>query len=64
VAEPAARGAYSYAGVDGSEAGAELALPVEDTIFFAGEATESDGDNATVHGAISSGRKAARRALG
>jgi len=64
LADPCARGAYSYSGVGGSEAGAELAVPVDETIFFAGEATESDGDNATVHGAISSGRKAARRALG
>jgi monoamine oxidase len=63
LADPFARGAYSYAGVGGSEAGDELAVPVEDTIFFAGEATESDGDNATVHGAIASGRRAARRAL-
>jgi monoamine oxidase len=62
-ADPFARGAYSYAGVGGGEAGAELAVPVDETIFFAGEATESDGDNATVHGAIASGRKAARRAL-
>jgi monoamine oxidase len=64
LADPFARGAYSYAGVGGSEAGAELAVPVEETIFFAGEATESDGDNATVHGAIASGRRAARRVLG
>ena len=63
LADPFARGAYSYAGVDGSDAGAELAAPVDETIFFAGEATESDGDNATVHGAISTGRRAARRAL-
>lgn len=64
TADPFARGAYSYAGVNGSDAGAELAEPVDGTIFFAGEATESDGDNATVHGAISTGRRAARRALG
>ena len=63
TADPFARGAYSYAGVGGADAGAELADPVDETIFFAGEATESDGDNATVHGAISSGRRAARRAL-
>ncbi len=63
LADPFARGAYSYAGVGGSEAGAALAVPVEDTIFFAGEATESDGDNGTVHGAVASGRRAARRVL-
>jgi monoamine oxidase len=64
LADPFARGAYSYAGVGGSQAGDELALPIDGTLFFAGEATESDGDNGTVHGAIASGRRAARRALG
>jgi monoamine oxidase len=64
LADPFARGAYSYAGVGGSEAGDELALPIDGTLFFAGEATESDGDNGTVHGAIASGRRAAKRALG
>ena len=61
LADPFARGAYSYAGVGGSEAGTELAVPVDDTLFFAGEATESDGDNGTVHGAIASGRRAAKQ---
>ena len=64
LADPFARGAYSYAGVGGSEAGDELAVPIEGTLFFAGEATESDGQNGTVHGAIASGRKAAKQALG
>ena len=57
--DPFARGAYSYAGVGGRHAGAELANPVDGTIFFAGEATQSDGRNATVHGAIASGMRAA-----
>jgi monoamine oxidase len=57
--DPFARGAYSYAGVGGRHAGAELAGPVDATIFFAGEATQSDGRNATVHGAIASGVRAA-----
>jgi monoamine oxidase len=64
LADPYARGAYSYAGVGGSEAGAELAVPIDGTLFFAGEATESDGQNGTVHGAIASGRRAAERVLG
>jgi monoamine oxidase len=59
-----ARGAYSYAGVGGRQAGIELAAPVEGTLFFAGEATQSDGRNATVHGAIASGERAARQVLG
>jgi monoamine oxidase len=62
--DPFARGAYSYAGVDGSDAGTELTVPIEGTIFFAGEATESDGQNGTVHGAIASGRRTANEVLG
>jgi monoamine oxidase len=33
------------------------------TLFFAGEATQSDGRNATVHGAIASGQRAAKQVL-
>jgi monoamine oxidase len=61
--DPFARGAYSYAGVGGRHAGTELAEPVEGTLFFAGEATQSDGRNATVHGAIASGQRAAKQVL-
>ncbi len=64
LADPFARGAYSYAGVGGSDAGTELAVPIEETLFFAGEATESDGQNGTVHGAIASGHRAAKQVLG
>lgn len=59
--DPFARGAYSYAGVGGHRAGSELAEPVEGTLFFAGEATQSDGRNATVHGAVASGQRAAKQ---
>jgi len=62
LGDPFARGAYSYAGVGGSDAGAKLAVPIDGTLFFAGEATESDGQNGTVHGAIASGRRAAKQA--
>src|SRR6266849_623953 len=61
--DPFSRGAYSYAAVGGSSAGEELGAPLEATIFFAGEATESDGQNATVHGAIASARRVAREIL-
>ncbi len=54
------RGAYSYGGVDADGAQAALASPVESTLFFAGEATDMSGHNGTVHGAIASGRRAAR----
>jgi monoamine oxidase len=62
-ADPFSRGAYSYAAVGGSRAGDELGAPLDATIFFAGEATESDGQNATVHGAIASARRVAREVL-
>jgi monoamine oxidase len=61
--DPFSRGAYSYAGVGGRRAGIELAAPVESTLFFAGEATQSDGRNATVHGAIASGQRVAKEVL-
>jgi monoamine oxidase len=58
-ADPYSRGAYSYIPVGGLEAPRLLAEPVEDTLFFAGEATDPDGQNGTVHGAMASGRRAA-----
>lgn len=58
-----ALGAYSYVGVGGLSAQADLAKPVENTLFFAGEATETQGHHATVHGAIASGERAAREML-
>ncbi|HET6843333.1 MAG TPA: NAD(P)/FAD-dependent oxidoreductase [Candidatus Angelobacter sp.] len=63
-ADPFSRGAYSYALVGGSNAGAELGAAVDNTLFFAGEATDSSGHNGTVHGAIASGKRAAREVLG
>jgi monoamine oxidase len=66
-ADPWSRGAYSYALVGGSEAAKTLARSVDDTLFFAGEATDAEGRNGTVHGAIASGRRAAaqvEKALG
>jgi len=61
--DPFARGAYSYAKVGGDGAQRELATPVENTVFFAGEATDLSGHNGTVHGAIASGRRAAKEIL-
>jgi len=62
-ADPFSRGAYSYAAVGGSGAGEELGAPLHRTLFFAGEATESDGQNATVHGAIASAHRVAKEVL-
>jgi len=61
--DPFARGAYSYVTVNGMDAVRALAAPVEDTLFFAGEATNTDGHTGTVHGAIATGRRAAREIL-
>lgn len=57
------RGAYSYAKVDGVSGFLELARPVGSKLFFAGEATESTGHHATVHGAIASGERTAKEVL-
>ncbi|HKW45502.1 MAG TPA: NAD(P)/FAD-dependent oxidoreductase [Candidatus Eremiobacteraceae bacterium] len=57
--DPFARGAYSYIRVGGSGARKELAAPVDDTLFFAGEATSTDGQGGTVNGALETGERAA-----
>jgi monoamine oxidase len=61
--DPFSGGAYSYIPVGGVDAQAELARPLEDTLFFAGEATNTEGHHGTVHGAIASGLRAARAIL-
>jgi len=61
--DPYARGAYSYVLVDGDDAPAKLARAVRRTLFFAGEASDSEGRTGTVHGAIASGRRAAAQLL-
>jgi monoamine oxidase len=60
--DPFSRCAYSYALVGGSTAHRALARPIEQTLFFAGEATSSD-QTGTVAGAIDSGRRAAREVM-
>ena len=61
--DPFARGAYTYAPVGEMDASQGLAAPAERTLFFAGEATCSDGHGSTVHGASASGRRAAAEIL-
>jgi monoamine oxidase len=61
--DPFAYGAYSYTTVGMTEMPAILAAPLSDTLFFAGEATDSEGEQGTVHGAITSGQRAAREIL-
>ena len=62
-ADPFSRGAYSYVGVGGSDASKTLSRPAGRTLFFAGEAADAEGRNGTVHGAIGSGRRAAKQVL-
>lgn len=61
--DPYSRGAYSYVVVGGSDTQRELAAPLENTLFFAGEATDFAAHNGTVHGAIASGYRAAKEIL-
>jgi monoamine oxidase len=60
--DPFSRGAYSYARVGGSGSARRLARPVEQTIFMAGEATDTDRSG-TVEGALATGSRAARGVL-
>jgi monoamine oxidase len=60
--DPYARGAYSYVTVGAQQARAALAEPLEDTLFFAGEATDEE-EGGTVAGALQSGQRAARQIL-
>jgi monoamine oxidase len=61
--DPWSRGAYSYVKVGGDNAERDLGLPVEDTLFFAGEATDDTGNNGTVNGALASGKRVAREII-
>jgi monoamine oxidase len=61
--DPFACGAYSWIPAGATSAPAELAMPVDQTLFFAGEATCSAGLNASMEGAIDSGRRAAKELL-
>jgi monoamine oxidase len=62
-ADPYARGAYSYSLVGGADAAKSIARPHDRTLFFAGEAFDTEMRTGTVHGAIGSGRRAAKAAL-
>ncbi|MDB6098608.1 MAG: hypothetical protein QOK23_916 [Gammaproteobacteria bacterium] len=57
------RGAYSYVPVNALDAPLKLTCPVGNTLFFAGEHTDTSGHWGTVHAALATGRLAARRVL-
>jgi Flavin containing amine oxidoreductase len=61
-ADPFARGGYSYVRVGGTGARDELAAPLEETLYFAGEATDTE-QSGTVGGALASGIRAAKEIL-
>lgn len=56
-------GAYSYTPAGMIDMPELLGSPVAGTLFFAGEATDAEGDQGTVHGAIASGDRAAEELL-
>ena len=62
-ADPWTRGAYSYAPVGAADCSAQMAEPVENTLFLAGEHTDTTGHWGTVHGALRSGLRAAKQLL-
>jgi monoamine oxidase len=61
-ADPWSRGGYSYVLVGGEGAREELARPLRETLFFAGEATDAE-EAGTVAGALRSGQRAAKEVL-
>jgi len=62
-ADPYARGAYSYVTVGGEGAREALQAPLGETLYFAGEATDTQGEAGTVAGALQSGLLAARQLI-
>jgi monoamine oxidase len=62
--DPYALGAYSYAPAGAVDASRMIAKPALDTLYFAGEHTDTTGHWGTVHGALASGLRAATQILG
>lgn len=58
--DPFALGAYSYTRVGGGACAEQLARPLGDTVYFAGEATDAEYEG-SVAGALNSGERAARQ---
>ena len=61
--DPYALGSYSYPALGMESACSTLRKPVEDTLYYTGEAANDQGHSATVHGAIESGRLTAAEIL-
>lgn len=63
TAHPYIRGAYSYSTVGMGDARSVAARPLADTLFFAGEAMNTNGHFQTVHGAVETGYQAVNELL-
>ncbi len=63
-ADPWSRGAYSFVHAGGIDIQRWLGQPLDETLYFAGEATEWTGNCGTVHGAITSGVRVGRAIVG
>ncbi len=61
--DPLSLGAYSYAPKGAVNASSAMAEPIERTLFFAGEHTDTTGHWGTVHAALRSGLRAAEQVL-
>ena len=62
-ADPLSRGAYSYVPAGALDAVLQMATPVRQTLYFAGEHTDTTGHWGTVHAAMGSGIRAATQVL-
>lgn len=58
-----ARGAYSYVPAGALDAPERMRVPVENTLYFAGEHTDTSGHWGTVHAALATGLGAAEQAM-
>jgi monoamine oxidase len=61
--DPHSLGAYTYVPRGAIHASDELSIPVEKTLFFAGEHTDTSGHWGTVHGALRSAYRAAEQLM-
>ncbi|MFM9985752.1 MAG: flavin monoamine oxidase family protein, partial [Flavobacteriales bacterium] len=62
-AQPYVRGAYSFGLPGMGNAREVIAQPINNKVFFAGEATHNGGHHATVHGAMETGLRAVNEIL-
>ncbi len=62
--DPLSQGAYSYLPAGAMDAPDQMSEPVSDTLYFAGEHTDTTGHLGTVHAALRSGQRAATQILG